>query len=123
MKKMLMVAAGVIAFVGVQGVGTASADTSDARITVPFTFTVHGRTLPAGKYDVHMAQDTPDVLLLQNVDQPRMRAALLTVPDYSTGISANQPSLEFVKKDGVERLADFVDPDAEGHEVLTHAGK
>ena len=37
------------------------------RVTIPFDFTIRGKTLPAGKYEIKRIGDEPDALLVYNI--------------------------------------------------------
>lgn len=49
--------------------GTSSAQQHRVKATVPFYFTVGDFTLPAGTYTIDSATNSPDVLVLRNVDR------------------------------------------------------
>ena len=47
--------------------GTSSAQEHRVKATVPFSFTVGDRTLPAGTYTIGSSANSPDVLVLRNL--------------------------------------------------------
>lgn len=53
---------------------------SAIRVSIPFDFTVEGRTLPAGDYEVRRISDEPTGLLIQNVRRRRDEAMFQTEP-------------------------------------------
>ena len=53
---------------------------SAIRVSIPFDFTVEGRTLPAGNYEVRRISDEPTGLLIQNVRRRRDEAMFQTEP-------------------------------------------
>lgn len=50
------------------------------RASIPFDFTVEGRTLPAGKYEVRRITDDPTGLMIQNIYHRRDVALFKTEP-------------------------------------------
>ena len=52
----------------------APAFAQDARVTIPFAFTVMGKTLPAGVYE--FTEQTPDLIKLESVNLPAMQVEL-----------------------------------------------
>ena len=52
------------------------------RATIPFEFTVRGRTLPAGNYEITRINDEAMDLKIQNVDHKRDETLFETLPLY-----------------------------------------
>ena len=50
------------------------------RASIPFDFTVEGRTLPAGQYEIRRINDEPTGLIIQNVNHRRDEAMFQTEP-------------------------------------------
>ena len=50
------------------------------RVQIPFDFTVKGKTLPAGEYDITRVMDEPVTLLLRNVGEKHNEAIVETEP-------------------------------------------
>jgi hypothetical protein len=50
------------------------------RVSIPFDFTVKGKTLPAGEYEVSRVMDQPIALLLRNVHDKRGEVVVETGP-------------------------------------------
>lgn len=55
---------------------------SAIRATIPFEFTVRGRTLPAGNYEITRINDEALDLKIQNVDHRRDETLFETLPLY-----------------------------------------
>lgn len=52
------------------------------RASIPFDFEVHGRTLPAGRYEISRISDEPMGLMIRNIDHMRNEALFETEPVY-----------------------------------------
>jgi hypothetical protein len=50
------------------------------RATIPFDFSVRGKTLPAGKYEIKRITDAPDGLIISSVNDKHERAMFETEP-------------------------------------------
>lgn len=50
------------------------------RASIPFDFTVEGKTLPAGRYEIRRINDEPTGLMIQNVYHRRNEALFQTEP-------------------------------------------
>ena len=50
------------------------------RVSIPFDFTVKGRTLPAGEYDITRVMDEPIALLVRNVHDKHDEIVVETEP-------------------------------------------
>lgn len=77
------------------GAGTARATTL-ADISVPFPFTVEGKSLPAGRYQVERLTDDPSALTIRDTQQ-RVGTVVLAVPMEGTDPSGDEPAMTFVK--------------------------
>ena len=53
------------------------------RLSIPFDFTVRGKTLPAGDYEVSRIGDEPSGLLIRNVSEKRDHVVFETEPAYA----------------------------------------
>ena len=69
-------------------IGSAGAQEPGTRIraSIPFDFTVKGRTLPAGEYDVTRVMDEPVTLLLRNVHDKHDEVVVETEPVLEHGM-------------------------------------
>jgi len=56
---------------------------SPIRVSIPFDFTVRGRTLPSGEYEVSRIGDEPISLLIRNVNDKRDHVVFETEPAYA----------------------------------------
>jgi len=63
------------------------------RASIPFAFTVKGKVLPAGEYQIRRVQDGPDVLMISSVNDQHERAIFLTEPVETRELSSKS---EFV---------------------------
>src|SRR5262245_14576659 len=63
-------------------IGSAGAQEPGTRIRaqIPFDFTVKGKTLPAGEYDITRVMDEPITLLLRNVHDKHDEVVVETAP-------------------------------------------
>jgi hypothetical protein len=50
------------------------------RATIPFDFIVRGKTLPAGNYEIRRISDSPEGLVIRNVNEKRDHAMFQTEP-------------------------------------------
>lgn len=120
--KALMFTCGLVFGALALGAGVAHAQTTQATISVPFSFDAGGHSLPSGRYEVQIDVDHPDVVELQGIDHPTARVDVLTIPDYRVEDQARHPELEFVKRNGVMELSEFVDPGwASRQMILNHS--
>jgi ABC-type glycerol-3-phosphate transport system substrate-binding protein len=74
MRTKLTVAA--LALFGVVLAG-APAFAQNAKVTIPFAFTVMGKTLPAGVYE--FSEQAPDLIKLESVNSPALQVELMVV--------------------------------------------
>jgi len=70
MKKKVLIAAVTCCFLALVAVATAYAQMPGTaiRATIPFAFSVRGKTLPAGEYEIKRITDSPDGLVIRNVN-------------------------------------------------------
>jgi len=71
-------------FLALSIAGTAKAQLPGTaiRASIPFAFSVRGRTLPAGNYVITRVTDEPVGLIIQNVDYKSDKAMFETEPIY-----------------------------------------
>lgn len=50
------------------------------RTRIPFDFSIRGKTLPAGDYEIRRVNDEPDVLVISNLNERHERATFNTEP-------------------------------------------
>jgi len=86
----------------VSAAGAARADTLDVK--VPFPFTVHGQTLPAGDYRVET--DGP-VVLLRGEHGSKTTIIFTTMPAEGRDPAGDAPVLTFKKGETQYQLADI----------------
>ena len=80
MKKLLVVLAmGCLLSLLVVGVH-AQDPGAGIRVSIPFDFSVEGRTLPAGQYEIRRINDEPTGLIIQNIYHRRDEALFQTEP-------------------------------------------
>lgn len=58
------------------------------RASIPFSFEVHGRVLPAGRYEISRISDEPMGLMIRNIDHMRNEALFETEPVYENARSS-----------------------------------
>ena len=81
MKKFVsLVAAGCLLSLLVVGSARAQEPGTSIRVQIPFDFTVRGRTLPAGEYEVRRINDEPIGLLLSNMHDKHDNVVFETEP-------------------------------------------
>jgi len=59
------------------------------RASIPFDFTVRGKTLPAGEYEVTRINDEPEGLLIRNIHDKRDDVVFTTEPKGEQRIPRN----------------------------------
>ena len=59
------------------------------RVQIPFDFTVRGKTLPAGEYEVTRINDEPEGLLLRNIHDKHDDVVFITEPKGEQRIPRN----------------------------------
>jgi hypothetical protein len=97
-------------------VGTARAEDVE-RATVPFSFVVNGRTLPAGQYMVRVDDDNPAVVRLDSTTNRNAHAMVLTNPEYREGRSGG-PKLTFIREGKTLQLQTVWESGDYGREVV-----
>ena len=82
MKKKVFSAALVCGLVALVAAATTYAQLpgTAVRVTIPFDFSVSGRVLPAGEYEIKRIGDEPDVLIISNRNDQHDRAIFETEP-------------------------------------------
>ena len=70
MRKKVFSAALTCGFLAVVAAATAYAQMPGTalRATIPFDFTVRGKTLPAGEYEIRRINDSPETLIIANLN-------------------------------------------------------
>jgi hypothetical protein len=112
-----LVAIGLFAIIGA---GTASAQVEGAvtRATIPFDFSVRGKTLPAGQYEVRETMDGSGTFRIANVKHNRDSVMFETEPVIANEVP-NRSELVFDQLDGNYYLAKvFAAGDATGIEAM-----
>jgi hypothetical protein len=59
------------------------------RATIPFDFSVRGKILPAGDYEIRRITNEPDVLIVSNASDIHQRAIFQTEPVETSRISSS----------------------------------
>ena len=93
------------------------AHAATVEVTIPFSFEVHGRPLPAGQYRIDRENTDPEVVLIHGEHGNPIRLVVLTMPIAGPHPAVNQPSLIFVRHEGQYRLADIWETGGEGWEI------
>ena len=75
-----VVVAGCLLSVLLLGSADAQEPGTKIRVAIPFDFTVRGKTLPAGEYEVSRVMDEPIALLLRNVHDKHDEVVVETEP-------------------------------------------
>jgi hypothetical protein len=83
---LLVVVAAATAYAQMPGMGV--------RATIPFDFSVRGKMLPAGDYEIKRLTDEPGELVVASVDRKGGRAIFYTVPAEPRG-SSSKPQIVF----------------------------
>ena len=91
MRKKVFSAALTSALLAVVAVATAYAQMPGTalRATIPFDFSVRGKILPAGDYEIKRLTDDPGELIVSSVNDKHERAIFDTEPVEPRGISSN----------------------------------
>lgn len=76
-----------------------------ARVKVPFPFVVHGRTLPAGQYEVRADDQDPSLLMLVGVNGTKAHAIVNTIGEYGRDPAGDNPALTFVRRENQYQLS------------------
>ena len=88
------------------------------RVTVPFPFTVHGETLPSGRYDVRSADNDPGIVMIEGIGQTKAHAVVSTIPESTHGPADGKPALTFTRDGDQYRLATVWESSDYGRELL-----
>ena len=81
MKKFFsVVAAGCLLSLLVVGTTSAQEPGTEIRVSIPFDFTVRGKTLPAGEYEIRRINDEPIGLLIRNMHDKHDNVVFETEP-------------------------------------------
>ena len=97
MKKFFsVVAAGCLLSLLVVGSARAQLPGTSIRVQIPFDFTVRGRTLPAGEYEVRRINDEPIGLLIRNMHDKHEDVVFETEPKIDRLIT-NRDELIFTR--------------------------
>jgi hypothetical protein len=80
MKKKVLFAAVTCCFLALVAVATAYAQFPGTaiRATIPFAFSVEGKTLPAGEYEIKRITDSPEGLVIRNVNDKHDHVMFVT---------------------------------------------
>jgi len=88
MKKVFsLVVAGCLLSLLVVGTTSAQEPGTEIRVSIPFDFTVRGKTLPAGEYEVKRINDEPIGLLIRNVHNKHDDVVFETEPKIDRSIT------------------------------------
>ena len=77
------------------------------RASIPFDFTVSGKTLPAGNYEIRRLADDPMTLIIRNVDHKHDQAVFTTEP-YIEGKTPNKSEIVFHRYNDATFLSEVV---------------
>ncbi len=77
-KKVICIAVSACLFALLTATAFAQLTTSPVRANIPFSFTVRGRTLPAGEYEVSRVNDDGNTLQITNIDHRHQHAIVET---------------------------------------------
>jgi hypothetical protein len=98
--------------------GTAQAMDSTLEASVPFSFVVNGKNMPAGKYLIKRDDTSPWVLLIRGEKDNHVAVLVSTVPDGGRDPSGSRPVLTFKRTENQYRLTAVWDSQDEGFDVL-----
>jgi hypothetical protein len=102
---------------GLLNAGAARASTIE--VNVPFSFQIHGKTMPAGAYRVE--REGSDVLLIRGTHNNQQAAAfVMTMPAEGRDPSHDRPALTFARHETQYRLSTIWES---GNDGLTVIGK
>lgn len=102
-------------------IGSAGAQEPGTRIRaqIPFDFTVKGKTLPAGVYDITRVMDEPITLLVRNIHEKKDEVVVETAPKLERKIS-NRDELIFNRYGDTYFLSDvFTAGEQTGEQLRT----
>jgi hypothetical protein len=80
----------------------APAFAQDARVTIPFAFTVMGKTLPAGVYE--FTSQTPDIIKLESVNLPALQVELPVIERLSDEAKPGDAKVVFNRNGRIDVL-------------------
>ncbi|HET6976387.1 MAG TPA: hypothetical protein VFI24_08695 [Pyrinomonadaceae bacterium] len=84
MKKLFsVIAMGCLLSLMLVGSAQAQLPGTEIRASIPFDFTVRGKTLPAGEYEITRIGDEPADLLMRNVNHKHENIVFETEPEVS----------------------------------------
>ena len=90
------------------------------RVTVPFSFDVNGRTLPAGRYAVSVDDQNPAIVKIDGITNHNAHAIVATtIPDYGRGPS-DKPGLTFVRSERQFELRTIWEGRQYGRDIVRH---
>ena len=95
-------------------VGSGSARASTIEVKVPFSFVIHGQTLPAGQYRV-----SDDSGVVQFLGEKGNKASMfvMTMPASGHDPAGNSPALTFRRYENQYRLTDIWQSAMQGREI------
>jgi hypothetical protein len=82
-----IVAAGCLLSLVLVGSTRAQLPGTEIRVSIPFDFTVRGKTLPAGEYEVRRINDEPIGLLIRNMHDKHDNVVFETEPKIDRSIT------------------------------------
>lgn len=101
-KNLLLFASPVLMLVG----AAPRVDASDLmKVNVPFSFVVHGQTLPAGQYRLQRDDMDPAVLRIQGVKGTHASMFVLTNGAAGHDPDGDKPALSFTRSENTYRLS------------------
>ena len=92
-------------------VGTARAETLDVK--VPFSFVVHGKTLPAGDYHV---TNEGGLVQLRDEKDPSTNLTFMAIPANGHDPAGSKPALTFIRHENQYYLNDIWESGSSGVE-------
>ena len=93
---------------------TGSARASTVEVQVPFSFVVHGQTLPAGHY---LVNDDGGVVQVRGDKGNHASMFVLTIPASGHDPAANSPALTFQRHENQYWLTDIWQSATQGREI------
>lgn len=80
---------------GAAATGYAQTPGSEIRATIPFDFSVRGKTLPAGEYQIRRVYDSPDQLLISRLSTHEHEDAIFNTEPVQTMKAPNKSVIVF----------------------------
>lgn len=100
------------------GLAVAPVQAEELIVSVPFSFVVHGRTLPAGKYLIEPLNQDPATLLMRGYGSRNTSAAIIpTAPAAGKDPAGDKPALMFTRHENQYRLSEIWDARTSGRAV------